>query len=112
SSAHPVYKNTPIFFLCHYTDDDGGRAAWHQGIAYLLARGADPNVPSEDSQETPLHQIATAHAAMSTAKCPRDHGANPLVPNTHGVVPYQVAVRNGNAATAQVIAERGGAVPL
>jgi ankyrin repeat protein len=112
SSAHPVYKNTPIFFLCHYTDDENGRAAWHQGIAYLLERGADPNVPSEDTQETPLHQIATAPAAVATARLLLDHGANPHARNTDGVVPYLVAVRNGNTETAQLIAERGGAVPL
>ena len=112
SAAHPVYKNTPLFFLCHHTDDEGGRAAWHQGIAYLLEHGADPNVASGEAEGTPLQQIATAPATAATTKLLLDHGANPLARNTRGFTPYQIAVRNGNTATAQLIAERGGAVPL
>jgi hypothetical protein len=112
SAAHPVYKNTPVFFLCHHTDDESGRAAWHRGIAYLLERGADPNVPSEDAQNAPLHQIATTPAAVATVRLLLDHGANPLIRNAHGITPYQVAVRNGNTAAAQLLSDRGGAVKL
>ena len=112
SGRHAVYDNTPLFFLCGHTDDDGGRAAWHQGIAYLLELGADPNVTSSERDETPLHQIATAPGATATAKLLLDRGANPLAPTADGTTPYAVAVRNGNVDTARLIAERGGAATL
>ena len=68
SGAHAIYRNTPLFFLCGYRDDQDGRAPWYQGIAYLLERGADPNVPSGESRETPLHKIAMSHGAVATAR--------------------------------------------
>jgi hypothetical protein len=112
SSAHAVYGNTPLFFLCGFGNDDEGRSAWHQGIAYLLERGADPNVPSDQSRDTPLHRIATSPGGLATAKLLLDHGADPLIRNADGDVPYQIAFRSGNDALARVIADRGGEVPL
>ena len=112
SSAHAVYGNTPLFFLCGHGNDEGGRSAWHQGIAYLLERGADPNVPSEQGRHTPLHRIAESPAGIATARLLLDHGANPLIRNAAGVSPYQVAIRHGNESAARLLAERGGEVPL
>ena len=112
SNAHAVFGNTPLHFLCCRTDDRGGRADWHQGIAHLLERGADPNVPSGREAETPLHQVATAPGAVATLKLLLDRGANPLARNAAGQTPYQAAVQNGNREAARLIAERGGAVPL
>jgi ankyrin repeat protein len=112
SGAHAIYGNTPLFFLCGYGNDEEGRAPWHQGIAYLLARGADPNVPSGESRETPLHKLATSHEACATARLLLDHGADPKARNAEGVAPYQLAMRGGNTRIAELLAERGGAVPL
>ena len=112
SGRHRVYNNTPLFFLCGYTDDEGGDAAWYHGIAYLLERGADPNITSGERDETPLHQISTAPGAAATAKLLLDRGANPLARNASGTTPYAVAVCNGNVDTARLVAERGGAVAL
>lgn len=112
SSAHAVYGNTPLYFLCGHTDDDDGRAAWHQGIAYLLDRGADPNVTSCKERETPLHRLATAPGTAATARLLLDRGADPLARTADGHTPYATAVANGNAALAGLIAERGGTAPL
>ena len=112
SSAHAVYGNTPLFFLCGFGNDEEGRSTWHQGIAYLLERGADPNVPSRPTGDTPLHHIATSPAGLATAKLLLDGGADPLIRNGEGAVPYQVAFRSGNEALVRLIADRGGAVPL
>jgi ankyrin repeat protein len=112
SSAHAVYGNTPLFFLCGYGSDDEGRSAWHQGIAYLLERGADPNVPSESDRNTPLHRIVESAGGYATAKLLLDHGADPLIRNAAGIAPYQVAIRHGNEAAARLLAARGGEVPL
>ena len=112
SAAHAVYGNTPLFFLCGYRDDDEGRAPWYQGIAYLLARGADPNVPSGHSRDTPLHKVATSHGAIASARLLLDHGADPRARNAEGVAPYQLAMRSGNTRLMELLAERDGAVPL
>ena len=53
SGRHSVYGNTPLFFLCGFGDDDHGQAAWYHGVAYLLDRGADPNVSSGERDDTP-----------------------------------------------------------
>jgi ankyrin repeat protein len=112
SGRHSVYGNTPIFFLCGFGDDDHGQAAWHHGIAYLLERGADPNVPSGERDDTPLHQVATSPGALMTMVLLLDRGADPVRRNAQGITPYQVAIRSGNAAGGDVLAQRGGAVPL
>ena len=112
SSAHAVWGNTPLFFLCGYGDDEEGRALWHQGIAYLIERGADPNVPSTNARETPLHKIATSHGGLATARLLLDHGADPLARSAEGVAPYQLAMRSGNTRLMELLAERGAAVAL
>ncbi len=112
SAAHAVYGNTPLFFLCGHGNDEEGRAAWHHGIAYLLDRGADPNVASGESRDTPLHKIATSDGGLATAALLLDRGADPVVRNAEGVAPYQLAVRSGSTRMAELLAERGGAVPL
>src|SRR5262245_28452944 len=112
SAAHPVYRNTPLFFLCGHTDDEDGRALWSRGIAYLLERGADPNVASGTAADTPLHQLVTSPATTATVKHLLDHGADPAIRNAKGVAPYQVAIRCGNTQAANLLAERGGTVSL
>jgi ankyrin repeat protein len=112
SGRHAVYGNTPLFFLCGFGNDDNGQAAWHHGAAYLLDRGADPNMPSGERHDTPLHQLATAPGAIATLKLLLDRGAKPACGNAQGITPYQVAVRSNNTAAVDLLAERGGAVPL
>jgi len=112
SSAHAVYGNTPLFFLCGHTDDQSGRASWHRGIEYLLERGADPNVTSGEARETPLHKIVASPDASATAELLLDHGADPSARNARGLAPYQLAIRAGNTRVAELLERRGGAVPL
>jgi ankyrin repeat protein len=71
SSAHAVYGNTPIFFLCGFGNDEEGRAAWHHGIAYLLDRGADPNTPKGTSRI----RLHSARATRRSHECSRTAGA-------------------------------------
>ena len=112
SDAHAVYGNTPLFFLCGHTDDEGSRAAWYHGIVYLLDLGANPNVTSGKKHETPLHQIATAPASVATLSLLLDRGADPVARATDGGTAYAIAMRNGNLEAARRIGDRGGAVPL
>jgi ankyrin repeat protein len=112
SAAHSVYGNTPLFFLCGNSDDGDGRALWSQGVAYLLERGADPNVPSGTAADTLLHQLVRSPATTTTVRQLLDQGADPAIRNAKGVAPYQVAIRCGNTRAADLLAQRGGAVPL
>jgi ankyrin repeat protein len=107
SMRHPHWTNTPLYFLAGFGEDEGGEAAWHQGMAYLLEQGADPNVTSYEVDETPLHKIAASGGNAATARLLLDHGANPAALNVHGKTPYALAARTGNVVVARLLAERG-----
>ncbi len=77
SLRHPHWTNTPLYFLAGFGEDEGGEAAWHKGVAYLLEQGADPNVTSYDVDETPLHKIAASGGNAATARLLLEYGANP-----------------------------------
>ncbi len=112
SLRHPHWTNTPLYFLAGFGEDEGGEAAWHKGMAYLLERGADPNVTSYDVDETPLHKIAASGGNAATARLLLDHGASPAAVNVHGKTPYALAVRTGNVAVARLLEERGATTAL
>jgi ankyrin repeat protein len=109
SGRHQDWDNTPLYFLCGHSDDEGGAAAWHKGIAYLLAHGADPNVTSYACEETPLHQIAKSGRNAATARLLLDHGADPAAVSAEARTPYAWAVRSGNTVVATMLEERGAA---
>jgi ankyrin repeat protein len=60
----------------------------------------------------PLHQLATAPGAVATLRLLLDRGADPSRRNASGVTPFQTAIRSGNTAAAELLADRGGAVAL
>ncbi|HXE60957.1 MAG TPA: ankyrin repeat domain-containing protein [Gemmatimonadaceae bacterium] len=107
SSAQSPYGNTPLYFLVGHHDDEGGRALWFKGLAWLLEHGADPNVASSHQQETPLHGIAASAPKMATARALLAHGADPTLPRGDGRTAYAIAVRHGNTELAALLREHG-----
>jgi len=107
SSRQEPYGNTPLYFLVGHDSDDEGRAPWFKGLVWLLAHGADPNVPSYTSGEAPLHGLAAGRPKLATLKQLLAHGADVNLPRADGRTPYRIAVRHGNAAIASLLLEHG-----
>jgi len=107
SSTQSPYGNTPLYFLVGHSADDGGRAAWFKGFQWLLEHGADPNVPSYGKKETPLQGVAAGGPKVATARALLAHGADPNLRRGDGRTAYELAVRNGNLAIAQLLLEHG-----
>ncbi len=107
SSAQSPYGNTPLYFLVGHHDDANGRAPWFQGLVWLLEHGADPNVPSYTSAETPLHALAAGAPKPATALALLAHGADINARRLDGRTPYQIAVRRGNETIASILRDHG-----
>ena len=107
SDAQQPYGNTPLYFLAGHHEDGGGSALWFRGFEWLLEHGADPNVPSGSSVETPLHTIAAGAPKPAAARALLAHGANPNIERKDGRTPYRLAVRHGNRAIASLLMAHG-----
>ncbi|TPW03569.1 MAG: ankyrin, partial [bacterium] len=77
------------------------------GMAWLLEKGADPNVPSGEARESPLHHLVTNRRASGVLNLLLDHGADPNAQRADGRTPYQLAVRAGHAEAMTILASRG-----
>jgi ankyrin repeat protein len=107
SAAHPHWNNTVLYFLAGYRDGHPMAASAGEGMRWLLEHGADPNVPSTASQETPLHCVASLGRATSLVHMLLEHGADPSRPRADGRRPYDLAVRAGHTAIAELLRARG-----
>jgi ankyrin repeat protein len=107
SECQAPFGNTPLYFIVGHHGDEEGRAAWFQGMTWLLEHGADPNVASDKSREAPLHRAATSPRHMATARALVAHGADVNLRRADGMTPYQIAARHGNAQMAALLAEHG-----
>ena len=113
SSTQSPYGNTPLYFLVGHAGDADGHAAWFKGLTWLLEHGADPNVPSGEKQETPLHAVACGGPKVATARALLEHGADPNLRRADGATAYVLAVRSGNREMAALMVEHGAdAAPL
>ena len=106
SGPHARWRNTPLYFLMGYREGQAGTATAMAGARWLLEHGADPNVPSYESQETPLHRAAEEHG-RPVAELLLVHGADPNRRRADGRTPYVLALRSGNEAVADLLAEHG-----
>jgi ankyrin repeat protein len=112
SAAHPHWTNTVLYYLVGYRDEHPMSASANEGLRWLLERGADPNVPSYASRETPLHRVAALGRATPLAKLLLEHGADPSRTRADGRTPHDLAVRSGHAEVAELLRERGAAGEL
>jgi ankyrin repeat protein len=110
SAAHQPWNNTVLYFLAGYHDDHPRARDATAGMQWLLEHGADPNVPSYDHRETPLHRIAEMGRGVPVAELLLAHGADPRRARADGRTPYELAMRAGNLAVAELLRAKGGAV--
>jgi ankyrin repeat protein len=108
SARHPVYKNTPLYFLAGHREGEPGTDVALEGIRWLLEHGADPNVASDDAGETPLHLAArTGWGPRLLPALLLAHGADVDRARADGRTALVLAVRRGNARLAEDLAARG-----
>src|SRR5262245_25480640 len=109
SAAHQPWNNTVLYYLAGYHGDHPLAGSAAAGMQWLLEHGADPNVPSYDHRETPLHRIAEFGHGVEVAELLLAHGAAPQRPRADGRTPYEMAMRSGNIAVAELLRARGAA---
>ncbi len=107
SSTQAPYGNTPLYFLAGHNDDENGEAEWFKGFTWLLEHGADPNVPSGDTRETPLHGLAASQQKLATVRQVLAHGADVNLPRADGRTPYRIAYRHNNTGILALLREHG-----
>jgi ankyrin repeat protein len=112
SSRHSHWGNTPLYFLAGYTEQDPHCAAVTAGMRWLLEHGADPNVTSTASEETPLHRMAAWGRGREAVELFLSHGAAVDQQRADGRTAYALAVRAGNEAAAEALRERGANVAV
>ncbi len=112
SAAAQPWNNTVLYFLCGYREGQPAARTATLGMEWLLEHGADPNVPSYDHRSTPLHAIAEQGRSAEVARMFLSHGADPRRARADGRTPYELAMRAGNVAVAEVLREAGGGVEV
>ncbi len=93
-NASGDWGNTPLYFLLRYWDVERASRV-RQGVVWLLAHGADPNVRCGRERETALHVAARRGQAPAIISLLLDHGA-------------EVRARRGDGDTSWLLARRGG----
>ena len=74
------------------------------GVACLLANGADPNV-TDDKGQTPLHFIAQKGVGKNQAKLLIEHGADPNARDDTGQTPLDYAKKSKRKTVATFLTE-------
>ena len=112
SQKHAPWDNTILYFLAGYAGAGRRTDDPLHGMRWLLEHGADPNVGSYDHGETPLHRVAGHAPTLEFAELLLAHGADPRAPRADGRLPYELAMRAGNVAMADLLRTRGGGVDV
>ncbi|MCC6650584.1 MAG: ankyrin repeat domain-containing protein [Candidatus Eisenbacteria bacterium] len=112
SAAHPHWRNTALYYLAGHRDGQPMAASAREGMRWLLDRGAEPNVPSHASLETPLHRVAALGPDAAVVRLLLERGADPRQQRADGRTAHDLAVRAGNTEIAGVLRAAGAAGEL
>lgn len=107
SAVHPHWNNTVLYFLAGYRDGQPMAASATEGMRWLLEHGADPNVPSDTCQETPLHRVAAMGRAAPVIRMLLEHGADAKRARSDGRTAYELALRAGHTEIADLLRGHG-----
>jgi ankyrin repeat protein len=107
SATQQPFGNTPLYFLAGYSDGHDATVRAHSGMRWLLEHGADPNVPSGEKRETPLHQVARMGGGPGITRALLAHGADPNAARADGRTPYASAYRRGDVAMCEELLAAG-----
>ena len=100
------WGNTPLYFLLEHFDDEDANV--RQGLMWLLAHGADPDVMCGPRRETSLHAAARRGRSLEVVRMLLEHGADVDAARADGATAWRLAVRAGNDTLARLL-ERAGA---
>ena len=110
SARHPGWGNTPLYFLYSLRGAYASGPSALRGMRWLLEHGADPNVPSTDREETPLHHACRLGLGADVISLLLSHGADPSISDSEGNTAYQLAMMTGNKEALQLL--EGAYAPL
>ena len=100
------WGNTPLYFLLRYRDV-AAEPKVKQGLAWLLAHGADPNVRCGKERETALHVAARVGQSVETVRLLLEHGADLGVERGDGRTAWNLARRGGHDEVVSLLEEAG-----
>lgn len=106
------WGNTPLYFLLRWYDV-AQRPNVGRGVRWLLAHGANPNIPCGDEGETPLHVSARRGQSVEIIQLLLEHGADLHARRGDGRTAWRLARRGGFDAIAETLEAAGArAEPL
>jgi ankyrin repeat protein len=103
------WGNTPLYFLLRW-HDLAKEERVRKGVEWLLAHGANPNLPNTREQEHALHVAAWRGQEPEVIQLLLDHGADVHAARGDGRTPWRLATRHGFGAIASLL-EHAGATP-
>ena len=110
-SAAAFEGNTPLYFLFEVI---GGRPNRDAGARWLLANGANPNIPCRAIRENALHAAVRRGYSPDMIELLLAHGGDPALRRADGRTALALAVRGGHEELAAVLRRHGSPdnVPL
>jgi ankyrin repeat protein len=103
------WGNTPLYFLLRQWDVGPRRPRVEQGVRWLLAHGADPDVRCGREQETSLHVAARQGRRPEVVRLLLDHGADVHARRDDGRTAWELARRAGHEELVALLEEAGAA---
>lgn len=101
------WTNTPLYFLLGHAPQTRQAAISRQGIFWLLDHGADPNVPSYEKAEVPLHRAINNEWDIGMIAKLLDCRADPNARRADGLSALVFAICAGRDDVARLLRERG-----
>ncbi|WOO41387.1 ankyrin repeat domain-containing protein [Rubellicoccus peritrichatus] len=111
STPHPLFQNSPLFFLMGWQENRHQWPTVAKGITWLLENGSDPNVPCEKQQETVLHCAVRQRHSVDIIQELFSHGADPNLPRKDGKTPYHLALLEGDTGIINCFKKHGALEP-